>query len=293
MRIELGGKGEPIPELALPDPNVDDSAVPVALLLQDGEVFVPDNYISLGYTHYEVWCIGAAGGRGSEGAGREDQYPASYNGVGDRPLILTWPYYYTPDGVPHFHHPWITSYRSFGGGGWGGRLDVPLFGGGGGGGGLHVVSGPLADLPNSVPVVVGKAGVDAPRGQLANPNTLTPVVPDQPPENYVYDDPHLSFPPPQAGQDGSHSAFGDICEASGGKGGAPAAYWVGDQLYFVGDGGAGGVGGRILAGGGAAGSTSEAAGSDGIWDGTIGQGGGGGRGGVSMPDPPSYVPGVG
>jgi hypothetical protein len=63
-RIELAGVGGPIPTVALPDPNVDDNFPSVVLQLNDGEPFVKFDWEGVGYTHYEVWVVGACGGVG-------------------------------------------------------------------------------------------------------------------------------------------------------------------------------------------------------------------------------------
>lgn len=297
MRVQLGGVGEPIPGLALPDPNLDDAAVPVILELVDGDIFRKADYVALGYTHYEVWCIGAHGGRGADGGGRgypinpatgysDPFYP---NSEGQQTMLaLSWPYYYVGS-VQHVHDPFIG--------------DANIFGGGGGGGGLHRVGGALADIPEEVPVVVGVAGADKGIMQAARPDPITPQIATTYDEavgdigkqgwpyfpNGVFDLPHTPFDPLEDGEDGGHSAFGDICEASGGKGGKAAGYWVGAGagalLWISGNGGEGGAGGRTEPGGGAAGGTSEADAPDGTWDGTIGKGGGGGRGGTVQTPP--------
>lgn len=163
-----------------------------------------------------------------------------------------------------------THYEAWCVGGCGGRggdlLDqygqIFSYGGAGGGGGLHKVLGLLSDLPDSCPVVVGSAGGN--------------------------------------GADGGASSFnGATCQASGGTAGFPslAATAATYKKYLPGgNGGQGGSGGRVLAGGGANGETTTAgpeSGSipsykasfvrtpakDGTWDGIIGKGGGGGRGG--------------
>lgn len=64
MRVELGGLGDPIPTEAFPVGDDGGKLPQLALMLEDGQVFVPGDYISLGYTHYEVWVVGAAGGQG-------------------------------------------------------------------------------------------------------------------------------------------------------------------------------------------------------------------------------------
>lgn len=65
MRAFLGGKGIPREEFAIVGIG-ESSGAPAILLLEDGEVFTPEDYISLGYTNYEAWCVGASGGRGGD-----------------------------------------------------------------------------------------------------------------------------------------------------------------------------------------------------------------------------------
>lgn len=166
-------------------------------------------------------------------------------------------------------------------------ISAKIWGGGGGGGGLHIAGGLLSELPASVPVVVGKVGANGAGGhmQSANPHIFLPFdiefFNDTPFDEWLrrYDEPRTSFSPPQPGVDGGHSAFGDVCQASGGKGGGAAIVWPGGVLTQDGHGGDGGAGDRIVAGGGAAGATTTLDGAEGTWDGVIGKGGGGGRGG--------------
>lgn len=186
-------------------------------------------------------------------------------------------------------------------------------GGGGGGGGFHKVAGALADLDDVVQIVIGKVGIDADYGQVHQNGEWTPDagVPVNNPlpagspiisstpiavaqtraaavgvylDNYVksYPLPRTSFLNPQAGGAGGGSSFADVAQASGGEGGFPGMVWDGSKFIIKGDGGHGGIGGRILPGGGAAGSVAEGVnGSDGIWipETGIGSGGGGGKGG--------------
>ncbi len=191
---------------------------PLTVKLLNGVDFVPQQYIDMGYTDFEVMCIGAGGGTGG--------------------------------GIKTGNTG--TQIRSYGGAG--------------GGGGLHRVRGVLSALPASCPVVVGVGG---------NPGL-----------DHV-SDPALTTD----GQDGGSSSFnGTTARASGGQGGRRAqtnSVTVSSQA----NGGAGGIGDRILVGGGAAGGvagiptatgpgTPGTAGQDGSWDGVIGKGGGGGAGGI-------------
>jgi len=189
-------------------------------------------------------------------------------------------------------------------------------GGGGGGGGLHKTVGRLDELADTVPIVVGKAGGDAPYGQVIRLGYYTPTPTDtnepwmaEPairvwsgsPTGYrarideirtwfgVYlndfPNPRATFNNPQRGGHGGVSSFsGGICQASGGEGGGPGSEWDGSKFVFKGHGGRGGLGGRSTPGGGGAGASVQGNnGADGIWlpeDG-IGGGGGGGKGGIA------------
>ena len=125
--------------------------------------------------------------------------------------------------------------------------NVLAIGGGGGGGGLHVAAGELVDLPDTVPAKVGQAGADGGYGQtqVNGPLTPSPYQSHIPDTAERYPEPHPSFYPPVTGEDGGASTFGDICRASGGKGGNPAMKWVGAVLVEDRAGGAGGTGDRI------------------------------------------------
>jgi len=159
------------------------------------------------------------------------------------------------------------------GGGTGGGIktgntgtQIRSYGGAGGGGGLHRVRGVLADLPPSCPVVIGVGG--------------------GPGADHV-SDPALTTD----GVDGGSSSFNtNTARASGGKGGKKVAS-NSVTVTTQANGGDGGIGGRVLAGGGAVGGvagtpsatgpgTPGTAGADGTWDGVVGKGGGGGAGGV-------------
>ena len=350
-QFELGGHEGPIPNIALPDPKLSADMPVQSLVLLDGSTFEKGDWVALGYTHYEVWCVGAAGGRGAEGGDpqiRDLNAPESVpmpdwmweNMIRAQINYYTWagmtvfPVYsfstvpghtgevvvtydtprqaaikYLEFGNPdhltqisHHHDPFVTN-----------DSVAPIVGGAGGGGGLHVVSGELAELPDSVPIVVGLPGSDAPPGQIISPDpydvylqaSTRPLSSFTTSAGFDADDetlrqnnydtyyftntwPEIGDParplllPGQPGGDGGASAFGDICMASGGKGGGPALVWIEGHRMFAAHGGEGGVGGRMVAGGGALGSTdSSRSGKDGTWDGTIGQGGGGGRGGMS------------
>lgn len=191
---------------------------PLSIPLSNGVPFIPRQYLDLGYTNFEVMCIGGGGGMGG--------------------------------GIKTLNSD----------------TQVRNFGGAGGGGGLQRVRGALIGLPEECNVVVGIGGANG-LDHISDPIMLTD------------------------GDDGGYSSFGDtICRASGGKGGFRAQS-NSTSLTTQAHGGQGGVGGRIIAGGGALGGlsgtptptgpgTAGSPGSDGTWDGAIGQGGGGGAGGV-------------
>lgn len=351
MRILLGGQGDPIPPIALPDPSSSDAAVPVILLPVDGDAFDPADYLSLGYTHYEVWCVGAVGGQGADVASgiqwdvtveQEDMPTSEWNKVvqsyidvaqrsnvssysGVHPVgaspppvgVISWDttsHVLTPEGLAWYQHPaphvfpvnYYSNPRP---------IESQVTGGGGGGGGLQVVSGRLDELPGPVPVVVGKPGADAPPGQATLNGNWDPVPVADDVNHYWmnyqggngggenwfnrYPTPHPTFAPPGFGEDGGYSAFGDLCVASGGKGGGPAVIWLPDgEAYFAGHGGDGGEGGSMAAGGGAQGANNPqttAQGKVGAWDpiSRIGEGGGGGRGGMAgVAAPPPMMGGT-
>jgi hypothetical protein len=363
MRIEFAGLGGPIPGLALPDPNVSDDRPTQLIKFVDGDIFLKESWITLGYTHYEVWCVGGAGGQGGGVAVENLLYPDSefrwdqhrfaevaptdiwnyyleslmmfdldlsppkdfYNDYYTTIYIPGNPNYLDPIGNPGADYGWpFTHYESVLYYNPEKKLQRTVWeepfltalpsaiGGAGGGGGVQVMSGELEALPEACEVSVGAAGVNADTGQTQVNGSITPMpeellpYPDvnmSTPPNYStwdsrwirhqqlanlsapwgnsYPEPHPSFLPPQPGGDGGASSFGDdICQASGGKGGRPSVAWSGANLMLDGAGGAGGTGGQITAGGGASGTTVAGPGKDGTWNGTIGQGGGGGRGGT-------------
>lgn len=254
MRVQLSGKGEPIPLEALPGLTTDTDFPPKIFVLSTG-AFLKTDWVTLGYTNYEVSCIGAAGGRGG------DVYDPFVN----------WPYYIveTPGGtysyIVHYYDPF---------------LDPPLdMGGGGGGGGYHHAAGLLADLPDSTPVVVGVAGAHGADGVVGKETVTEVFPPDMPPNSFLDD--HFFVGAAAVGGDGGASSFnGALCRASGGKGGHPGRKWVAHVESKDSVGGQGGIGDQLVAGGGAAGSTALANnGVDGVLTDEIGEGGGGGFGG--------------
>lgn len=260
MRAFLGGGGEPPREEFALIGVGESTGVPLILLLEDGEVFTPADYISLGYTNFEAWCVGAMGGHGGR--------------------------------VPS----WLRNYPSYSGGA-------------GGGGGVHRVGGLLADLPSTVLAEVGQAGANGAEGSRNAPKNAVLGSDGYPVTPLVLVD-NASYVAPGPGGDGGPSSFGDICKASGGKGGAGVhqgpwhrvAFGPDDYEFYrlswtlraiPGTGGEGGAGDSLVAGGGAPGGLSGWSGvavdntggsryftkpGDGTWDGAVGLGGGGGVG---------------
>lgn len=312
-RIEFDGEGIPIPLYAIPPFGSDSNLPPTILTFTDSADLQISLYSDLGYTHFEAWCIGAAGGAGG-GVQTGDITDQTY----------------AFDMIPSIS-----------------------YGGEGGGGGLYKIGGLLADLPPLVPIVVGHEGVAGQDGtrhyRWRSASSMMPsYYPDSPPSvravtkgdrnvpymtdadgnaipPYFYTDPspYLFFPnpyyiEPQDGGDGGGSSFNaPLAQASGGTGGKKSPVYRNAQddqdLYSIvmlhapgGNGGQGGVGDSITPGGGGEGgkATDRAfydtpggpfppgvsymdekprvltSAKDGIWDGAIGQGGGGGRGGT-------------
>jgi hypothetical protein len=178
------------------------------------------------------------------------------------------PQQYIDQGYTHFDVICIGA-----GGGMGGGINtgntgtlVRSYGGAGGGGGFHRVQGLLSALPASCPVTVGVGGTLGTE-DVSNPANTTD------------------------GGDGGASTFNDpTCRASGGKGGKRVqanSLTVTTQA----NGGDGGIGNRVIAGGGALGGvagtptatgpgTPGTVGGDGTFFSNVGKGGGGGAGGV-------------
>jgi hypothetical protein len=346
-RIYLGGSGDSIPLEALPDPTQGDLPALRVVYAEDGS-FDKTDFVSLGYTHYEAYAIGAMGG------------------IGGKVGPIVWGFQYQQETIPlNVWNAWkdlralegaapaFVTGRFVPYGSWQAQVWEPLepgqwmddgprmeylnpshqerhitwlgpslgpanlaegVGGRGGGGGLHLAGGLLADLPTPVPITIGMAGGESPVGQGVSSGPAVPEPPNW--QNYLnymlkgsgvesqfhsdptgmaliailnpwfvrWPEPHLSFDPPVAGPDGEPTTFGDIGLASGGKGGGPAILWPGGVKTKASHGGDGGIGGTVVAGGGGAGSILlTQAGSDGTWDGEIGEGGGAGRGGSSTP----------
>jgi len=115
-----------------PSPTPDPSTIPDPLVLKyyANDVFHPLDYINMGYNHFDVMCIGAAGGRG----GRIKQI--------------------VPTSATHWQNPPPYDLLYFNAQRYG-------FPGGPGGGGVHRVQGRLILLPTTCPIVVGQPGADA------------------------------------------------------------------------------------------------------------------------------------
>lgn len=187
------------------------------------------------------------------------------------PLVLRFdsnqrffPSIYMPEGYTHFEVICIGA-----GGGMGGGIDtqntgtlIRSYGGAGGGGGFHRVRGLLSALGGQCDVIVGQGGA---------------------PGNEHSSDPNLTTD----GIDGGYSSFNDTtCRASGGKGGKRVQSNNPAAGTFA-NGGEGGIGNRIIAGGGGLGGVAGVpggpvgtAGIDGTFFNNIGKGGGGGAGGL-------------
>lgn len=330
-RIFLGGVGDPIPQEALPDAH-NENVTTLIIEPNDGEIFVPADYTGLGYTHYEAWCVGGAGGRGGPGGVvtawnrgraytvtldvmewaafcarvyRSPQFtdPIWVNSLGRYISLAEYANLANPSRqleIIEYNSPHIAPDPTYG------------IGGGGGGGGLQIVVGRLDELAEGVLCSVGQSGVDAQPGEVFN-DTSYPAYPTE--YGYytatlvdvLWEFQKLQYPNPpetvlaaQRGQDGGSASFGDICMASGGKGGKGAGPKPGGYSFTPpGGGGDGGTGGTRVAGGGGAGAppptlagwTSDyfpiwtpivpEMGHDGSWDpeARLGHGGGGGHGG--------------
>lgn len=320
-QIEFDGQGEPIPIYAIPPFQSESSIPPTVLTFTNSADFLAQTYRDLGYTHFEAWCIGAAGGRGG---GVQ---------VGD-----------TTD--PSYIY---------------GEIPSTSYGGEGGGGGLHTIGGLLVDLPPIVQVVVGSEGVAGADGNrqyrwrvavamqyepsygypmmlaVVKGATNVPYMTDAsgnaiPPYFYTTEEAaylffeNPNYVEPQDGTDGGYSSFNSpLGLASGGRGGKKSPVYrnnqddkdrvsIAMQHAPGGEGGQGGIGGRIDPGGGGDGGKASELGffdvppypfgqyrqekprvltpaKDGFWDGVVGQGGGGGRGGTSQSNPSSPITG--
>jgi hypothetical protein len=219
-RIEFGGQGFPIPPLALPPFGSDSDIAPTVLTFTANTDFPVVDYISLGFTHFEVWCVGGAGGRGGDATSNhifaieEVRRPVpqdiwnlylEYIRITDYFTSGEWDhlYFYGPSAelpnnglitiVQHteFYNPThLMDFKTY--------KQVVLnpsyegLGGGGGGGGFQKAIGLLADLPDVVPIVVGQAGTDAGYGQIKQNGSWAPDMPGIPYPNWESDaDPTL------------------------------------------------------------------------------------------------------
>lgn len=63
-RIELNGEGLPIPTEALPDGLVEGGLTPLTFTFDEDGSFDKTEWVALGFTIFEVMCVGGAGGRG-------------------------------------------------------------------------------------------------------------------------------------------------------------------------------------------------------------------------------------
>lgn len=62
MRVSLNGYGDAIPESYFDAGLEPDTSL--GIFLEDGVPFEKADYVALGYTHFQAWCVGAAGGKG-------------------------------------------------------------------------------------------------------------------------------------------------------------------------------------------------------------------------------------
>ncbi len=294
MRIELGSEGQPIPLEALPDTS--GQPIPaLTLVLAPGD-FVPEDYIEQGFTHYQVFCVGAAGGKGGAllgGTGYEgpQNYKGGAGGGGGlhrvsgalEDLPATVPVTVGQVGATGVDNPgqpkWsiISDY---------GSTSFP--------------SERLAIVDTGARPLVqnGITYINA-DGSYVSPYTKVDYMGNPIPSDYTAahntweGDGYIpgysyivrlnpAWVPSTDGSDGGYSAFGTICKASGGKGGKRAplfstGIFVGirdergypffeeaDYLHRAfdgqrhpgGDGGQGGQGNSIIAGGGGQGGSS-------------------------------------
>lgn len=195
-RIQFDGQGQPIPIIALPPFGSDKDLPSTVLTFTESVEFPVKQYRDLGFTHFEVTCVGAAGGKGGD-ATSSIFFATEYF---RRPVPQdVWNLYLEAVRLESYfqNHTWDRTWATAGN-----LTDVQIneqqnprhlmefgvvkqvvlrpsyeaFGGGGGGGGLHKVSGALASLDDSVPITVGKAGTDSPMGQTLAPGVLTPIM---------------------------------------------------------------------------------------------------------------------
>lgn len=260
MRIFLAGDGDPIPLEALPD--LTDLGNAISLVLPNGVDFHKADYIALGFTHYEVMCVGGAGGRAGKSNFRFQTPNLTYeifsmggSGGGGGFEMVTGALADLPDacavvvgaaGVDGANG--VYSYGAYGGSDGHGALDR---------GHLGLDGGPSTFGATLCRASGGKGG----KPPQANNNQAV-----------------------GSGNDAIRTVFFPDGHAE-------------SELRAGGEGGRGGKGGQTAAGGGALGGTSIEGGynpavgnhgntpqvlippENGPWDGHIGQGGGGGMGG--------------
>lgn len=266
MRILFNGKGDPIPDTALAAPGeLPDSFSQSFLLVAD---FAKAPYVDQGYTNFEVWCVGAVGGRGGDWLGTGDPFnrESFWGGAGGGGGLhrVAGLLSDLPDSVP----------VAVGEAGSDGQDAVDT----------SAVGAPLPVMP-MLPERDGSGNIIMPLSLYPNPDWVEPL----------------------AGENGGASTFGDVCKASGGTGGGPIGLrttaWEDWYYYNIvddlapGNGGVGGAGNSNVAGGGGAGgipnTPTPVRAGNGSWNGSIGKGGGGGYGGhyrgVVVPgSPPIY-----
>lgn len=164
-------------------------------------------------------------------------FAGAFSGTDPIILMFATPGTYSFDKTAYPDHNTYEVMAIGAGGGNGGGLagqdpsnadwQVINFGGAGGGGGSHRLQGLLEILDDTTQVVVGAAGANGTDGGAVPGNSTD-------------------------GQDGGYSSFGDFIKASGGKGGKRSQTLSSEENMWA-DGGEGGIGGSITAGGGAAG----------------------------------------
>lgn len=255
MRVGFEGEGDPIPLEALPGASDLGELPTQTLLLTEADGFKAEDYVNLGYTHYEVICIGAAGGRGGdERAGNlfsSGEY--TVNSIGGGPgggglhvvsgLLVALPALVEviigqpgvkggdDDGQPHYADDKVYAHRGTDGGYSSFNGDTCMASGGKGG------------LPPSNPY-----------------NTEDAPDPNPPGTSQFY----------RPGGKGGDGGVGGRTEAGGGAEGVESIFTRGTTTNYD--------------------TNSETnsanwtfpAGKDGSWDGTIGEGGGGGSGGKKI-----------
>lgn len=269
MRVSLGGWSFELDGMSAfdePDPNTD----VISLFLEDGVPFEKGPYLDMNYTRYEVWIVGAAGGRGGAILRSFDPFnrKSIWGGAGGGGGLhrVSGMLAALPDSVD---------------------VSIGVAGADGQDGSGDIWDWDFTSNPEYLPY---------------------PMLPDRDGSGNIIMPLHFHPNPlwvePLAGEDGEASSFGSIGKASGGTGGAPVApkeggawsdWYLSAGLTYVGFddlrpgyGGDGGLGNSLVAGGGGAGGvpknlpflTKAIPAEDGKWNGSIGSGGGGGYGGI-------------